>query len=232
MKQLGPYDLNSITLGDARELSKDIPDESVDMIFTDPPYPKEFIPLYGWLCCEAMRVLKPGGFCCFIASSLYLDRIFSMASASGLSYYFKIETLNTRDKPIIWPRKILNASKPILMWSKGPAAIIVPNMVSTYNGQGPDKRFHNWGQDEGSARYVISYCLGDDQHSRKYKPIRPAVLLEPFCGGGATLNAAKTLNVDYVAFENDPIAFEMSRARMEGYIPKTVEKDQMPLCIE
>ena len=43
--KLGPYDLNSIITGDARELSKAIPDASVDLIFTDPPYNVGF--LYG-----------------------------------------------------------------------------------------------------------------------------------------------------------------------------------------
>ena len=41
--------MNEIITGDARELAKDIPDNSIDLIFTDPPYAKEYIPLYGWL---------------------------------------------------------------------------------------------------------------------------------------------------------------------------------------
>ena len=36
---LGPYELNTIITGDARELAKAIPDESIDLILTDPPYP-------------------------------------------------------------------------------------------------------------------------------------------------------------------------------------------------
>lgn len=231
MNKIGAYDLNSITRGDARELAKEIPDGSVDMIFTDPPYPKEFLPLYDWLCLEAMRVLKPGGFCCFIAPSMWLDEVFAFARAAGLKFYFKIETLNDGDKPIIWPRKIMNCSKPVLMWTKGDGSIVVPNMLSVYLGQGPDKRFHHWGQDKGSARYVISYCLGDDIHSKKYPAIRPAVLFEPFAGGGATLEAAASLGVDYIAFELDPVAYDTSCARMNGFVPPTVEKNQMALAI-
>ncbi len=220
--------LNTIVTGDCRELCKDIPNESIDLIFTDPPYPKEFLPLYEWLCNEAMRVLKPGGFCCFIAASLYLDKIFEFGTKSGLSYYFKIETMNGFDKPIIWPRKVLNASKPILMWTKGKGEIVVPNMLSVYAGQGPDKRFHHWGQDEGSARYVISYVVGDGE-ARKYPHKRPVTLLEPFCGGGATLEACKWLGVDYIAFEIDPVAAETAQQRMDGCVPTKFEKDQMAL---
>lgn len=38
MSKVGPYDLNTIVTGDARELAKSIPDESVDLAIEDPPY--------------------------------------------------------------------------------------------------------------------------------------------------------------------------------------------------
>lgn len=41
------------------EKSKEIPDNSIDLIFTDPPY--ETLYLYGELAKVAIRVLKPGG---------------------------------------------------------------------------------------------------------------------------------------------------------------------------
>ena len=45
MTTLGPYDLNTIITGDARELAKAIPDESVDLIFTDPVYDRRGLSL-------------------------------------------------------------------------------------------------------------------------------------------------------------------------------------------
>ena len=38
MNSLGPYDLDSIVTGDARKLAASLPDESVDMMLTDPPF--------------------------------------------------------------------------------------------------------------------------------------------------------------------------------------------------
>lgn len=96
-------------------------------------------------------------------------------------------------------------------------------MTSIYQGQGPDKRFHNWGQDEGSARYLISYVLGDGEGT-KYPHVRPATLLEPFCGGGATLQACKALGVDYIAFDIDEVAVNTSKRRMLGYIPESFDE--------
>lgn len=49
--------LNKIMVGDARKLSAAIPDESVDLVFTDPVYDR--IDDYKWLAREAKRVLKP-----------------------------------------------------------------------------------------------------------------------------------------------------------------------------
>ena len=60
-----PYKDSYVTIhhGDALELAaQKIPGRSVDLIYTDPPYPKEFHYLYEWLAREAVRVLKPDGF--------------------------------------------------------------------------------------------------------------------------------------------------------------------------
>jgi site-specific DNA-methyltransferase (adenine-specific) len=38
MTRLGPYDLDTIVTGDARDLAAAIPDESIDLVLTDPPY--------------------------------------------------------------------------------------------------------------------------------------------------------------------------------------------------
>ncbi len=44
-----------------RDKGKEIAANSIDLIFTDPPYNQESVPLYGDLAKLAQRVLKPGG---------------------------------------------------------------------------------------------------------------------------------------------------------------------------
>lgn len=72
---LGPYPLNSIITGDARELAQAIPDESVDLVVTSPPYNcrkdygifddqvpwPEYYKYMGGLLDELYRVLVVGG---------------------------------------------------------------------------------------------------------------------------------------------------------------------------
>src|SRR5215472_11153137 len=48
-------------IGDAREVLADIPDNSIPLILTDPPYGNEAERLYEWLSEFADRVLMPGG---------------------------------------------------------------------------------------------------------------------------------------------------------------------------
>ena len=79
--QLGPYLLgpndtpeNGIYVGDSRILAKAIPDESVDLVLTDPPFgidfdyngiydddPKQYPNLFQWLVKESNRITRPGG---------------------------------------------------------------------------------------------------------------------------------------------------------------------------
>jgi predicted methyltransferase len=47
--------------GDLLDKGKEIPDNSIDLILTDPPYDEDSLPLYKDLSILAARVLKPGG---------------------------------------------------------------------------------------------------------------------------------------------------------------------------
>ncbi len=147
--------LNTITTGDARELAKAIPDNSVDLIFTDPPYLKESISLYGWLAGEGARVLKPGGFCFAYCGSYFLPEVLESMGHS-LDYFWTFAILHKGSFPTFWSRKILAGFKPVVCFSKGKAH---PSKfaVDTWGFGRADKRFHKWGQAELNASYPIQY---------------------------------------------------------------------------
>lgn len=205
----GRYILNEVVTGDSQDLASDIPDDSIDIIFTDPPYSTKYLYLYEWLAKEAYRVLKPGGFLCTIAGGYNLDKVFSLMSGKGLDWYFKIEILSTKDASVIWPRRIVTRTKPVLLWTKGKSVIQIWNMTDVYKGQGKDKKYHQWGQDVGSARYVIEYILGSGTK---------ALLWEPFAGGGSTLEACKILGIDFIASEIDSKAVQGALSRIKEWM--------------
>jgi DNA modification methylase len=69
--------IDTITTGDAFELAKGIPDESVDLVFCDPPYLKRHVEagIYSRLAEVATRVLKPGGFCLAYTGTHWLPQV-------------------------------------------------------------------------------------------------------------------------------------------------------------
>jgi hypothetical protein len=71
--QIGAYPLNTVIQGDSRELAKSIPDESVDLIFTDPVY--ENIDDYAWLAETAQRILKPNSACLAFCANRKLYKV-------------------------------------------------------------------------------------------------------------------------------------------------------------
>jgi 16S rRNA G966 N2-methylase RsmD len=70
--------------GDFRRQIEKIPDSSIDLIFTDPPYPKEYLPLYQDLA-DAARVLKDGGNLVTYSNHCLVPEITKIMEDSGLN---------------------------------------------------------------------------------------------------------------------------------------------------
>lgn len=204
--KLGSYELNAIVTGDARELARAIPDESVDLIFTDPPYIREFIGLYGDFAVIAARIIRPSGFAMFYTGQYWKDEVMALI-APHLEYYWDFVLVNSGSSPVMWNRRILSRNKSILCYRpQGGTGLPWCNVLSDFVGGGQDKRYHTWGQDIQSARYYIE-CF-----------TRPGDVVLDFCmGGGTTAYVCKQLGRNYLGFEIDPATAEIARARVAQY---------------
>ena len=58
-------------------LAQHVPAASVDVILTDPPYGKEFLPLWASLAPFAVHALKPGGSLLAMSGHLWLPEVFA-----------------------------------------------------------------------------------------------------------------------------------------------------------
>jgi site-specific DNA-methyltransferase (adenine-specific) len=210
---------NQIVTGDARELAKRIPDESIDLVFTDPPYLREYLPLYGWLAEEAARALKPGGFCMAYAGTYWKAEVIRSMSRN-LDYFWDFIAFGEGPGSMVWQRRVISRHKSIFCWTKaGENPLPRCNVLSIWVGSGMDKRYHVWGQDESTARYYMD-CFSAPG----------AVVWEPFAGGGTTPAVCKILGRDFVAFEIDPDAAQVARDRVAAtQIPWFVESEQFIL---
>lgn len=196
--------MNTITVGDARILGKSIPDGSIDLVFTDPPYHKEYLYLYEWLSGFAARVLKPGGFLLTYAGNYWKDKV--MGHLGEHLEYFYDYVLPMSNSTMLWPRKTIARAKSILAYTH-PDSKAKPktNVLGLFDGGKRDKRYHDWGQDQESARYFIECfsSVGD-------------TVCDPFVGGGTTSAVCKRIMRNCIAFEIDPSTAEIARQRVAG----------------
>lgn len=195
--------INKITTGDAKELAQRIPDESIDLIFTDPVYDQ--IEDYEWLANEAMRVLKNDSACLVYCAIGNLPDVHNAMRGGGLSYRWRLVTRT------VWSNefhgKLLVGTQECLWYEKGKSKIlqsIFDLEMATMKERGNYKRNgKNWGKHLGIAkRYIETFCPSQ------------GIFLDPFCGSATNLVACKILGRDYIAFEIDPIIAELARDRV------------------
>ena len=187
--------------GDCRELSKELPDSSIDMVFTDPPYPKEFLELFSWLGKESARILKPGGYLVTYTGQHWLPQVIDHLG-KHLNYFWVLANIHKGSTRILPARHVTNQWKPMLIYTKGkPREHEV--FLDSLSGK-RSKQFHEWGQSEETASYYISVF------SKKGDTI-----LDPFCGGGTTPYVCAQIERNCISFELDPLAYKVSLERLE-----------------
>lgn len=180
-----------ITFEDARQGMSNIPANSVDLIVTDPPYPKEYVNLYGDLAREAKRVLKEGHYLFAYCGAHELPEILQLMTPH-LEWFWLFEIKHNGGYPRMWNKRIMVASKPVVSFTKGKPEQL-EWMVSLHTTEkNRDKKFHKWGQSCDFPRKIIEMYTKEGD-----------VVLDPFVGGGTTAKVCKELNRKFIGFEID-----------------------------
>ena len=197
---------NAIVTGDARELALAIPDESIDLIFTDPVY--QNIDDYRWLAETAARVLKPGGDVLVYAWNeilpLVLDRMRNLHYRCTIAHYhpgrvrpkFICAGFNLWT-PLIWLS--LDADKR-LKWRDA--------FQTMPEGLKHRTNTHQWAKPQkGIVQGLVALTE------------QAMIVLDPFTGGGTVPAVCKMLGRQYVAFEIDPARAALARERVANTQP-------------
>lgn len=177
-----------IRLGDFRELSAELTDNSVDLIFTDPPYDDESLPLYDQMGAVAARVLKPGGSLVTYCGHMQLLKAGEYL-ARHLRYWQPLCCLHSGPAARLTEFGVVALFKPMLWFVKGTRSdkhTFVDNVVT---GQ-REKDHHEWQQSEAEAAYFIEMLSPPS-----------GFVVDFFAGGGTTIVAAHRLGRSVIGYE-------------------------------
>jgi DNA modification methylase len=215
---LGPFRLDAIYQGDARKLAKYIPDESVDLIFTDPVYDR--IDDYRWLAETAARVLKPNRACLAFCAIGSIPETHDALRAGGLFYRWRLVVRPVNSKE--FNGRLMITSQECLWYEKGKSPIhksLFDVQMSTIKGH-YEFGGSNWGKGiDALARFVDALT-------------RPGnLVLDTFGGSGSIAAVCRILGRRYLAFEIDHQTCLDARQRVALTQPPlfTLEPEQLSL---
>ena len=184
-------ELNVVHCADAHDFLAGLPDESVDMIFTDPPYHRDAVPLYEMLLAEAVRVLKPGRLALVYAGYAFLPRILNFMPP-GMEWFWAFVLRHGGGWNRYWVKQVLCSSKLVLAFSRGKPRLLhwVPG---DFQESGARKANHPWEQNpEFALRYIPAFTEPGE------------TVCDPFAGSGTFLVASQQWGRNFFACEIDP----------------------------
>lgn len=202
-----PSDLG-IIVGEFQVVGAKVLDNSVDLIFTDPPYDEKSIPLYGELAKFGARVLKPGGSLICYAGHYALPEIFQLMMPH-LRFWWTLACEHSGASARLPGKWVFVGWKPML-WFVKEGRSTNEYISDIVHSQPSDKENHEWEQAIADAEYYIEHLTSPGD-----------TICDPMCGGGTTCIAAIRLNRQYIAIEKNPESAMIIRMRInDEYKPK------------
>lgn len=172
--------------------NSDIPDNSIDLIFTDPPYGQEAIPLYEDLAEFASRKLKDGASLVTYTGQMTLDKVMQVLG-EYLDYWWIISIKLGGSHQAVHARKVFVEWKPLLWFvKKGQKPNIIEYLSDHIDSKPVDKVMHDWEQSVVEADHVIQRLTVENQ-----------IVLDPFMGTGTTGKATLNLSRKFIGIEID-----------------------------
>ena len=202
-----------LIFGDCRSEDKQIPDCSVDMIFTDPLYYQEELPLFGWLGRFGLRVLKPGGSLMTLVPHYALPQIFHLMQDSmtqGLKYIHAHAIFHRGAAAIQKSAQVFVGWKPILEFVKGDGKLRTPDFIMrdcVVVSHPPDKALHQCEQSPIEASHFIAK-----------RTVEGDTIVDPFLGSASFGVAALKLKRRFIGIEKEQAAFNIAEDRIRRTI--------------
>jgi ParB-like chromosome segregation protein Spo0J len=182
---------------------------SIDLIFTDPPYGKKYLPIYQDLAKLASKTLVENGSLITYVGHYAIPEIIQYMKAAGLDYYWMLAVKLGARFPRHHPRRIVIKYKPLLWFVKRRGrdrkTVAIDYISDFIESKTPDKNFHDWAQSQIEAHHVISRLTVENQ-----------IVLDPMMGSGTTGSAALQLKRKFIGIEINPQTFEIAKANLDN----------------
>lgn len=169
-----------------------------DAVITDPPYPRQFLPVFSELAeaCQAAGVPLVA----VMSGQSYLPEVLQRMCAH-LPYRWTLAYLTPGGQAVQqWQVRVNTAWKPVLLFGEAREWF---GDVAVSRSNDNDKRFHDWGQSESGMADLIE---------RLTKPGQ--LICDPFLGGGTTAVVALALGRRFVGGDIDAACVERTRLRV------------------
>lgn len=188
--------------GKLKQALADVTD--VDLVFTDPPYPKEYLSAWTDLADWAAGALKPGALLVAYSGQYHLPEVMARL-ARRLDYQWLGWLATTGPQVAVHQRPIMSGGKPMLIFSNGPMTepFRSRRFFDSIDSEGRTRELHKWEQAEGPAAYYIEALTE-----------RGELVVDPFLGSGTFAWVASKLGRRVIGCDIDPAALDTAKRRL------------------
>lgn len=185
----------SVALADVTDL---------DLVLTDPPYPREFLPAWGELARWCAQALKPGALLVAYSGQYHLPEVLTRLSAH-LEYQWLGWLKTTGPQVAVHKRPIMSGGKPLLIFSNGPLKepFSKRRFFDSVDSEGRTRERHTWEQSEGPVASLMDALTERGEY-----------VADPFLGSGTVAAVAQKLGRRFVGCDVDTTAVQTTRERL------------------
>jgi site-specific DNA-methyltransferase (adenine-specific) len=194
--------------GDFRKVLADI--QPVDLILTDPPYPREYLPLWEDLAIFTKDKLKEHGYLIAYSGQLHLPEVLALLQ-KHLDYVWTFCLYLGGTTQIVNAVNVICRWKPILIFQKGRTKF--EKTIQDYAiSEAREKSGHDWQQSiSGVQAFLEKFSIPGE------------TVCDPFSGAGTTALACKETGRNFIGAEIDSESFNISKGRLDAETEKISE---------
>ena len=195
-------------LGDCLDVMRDIPDNSVDAVITDPPYPQEFQYIWEPLGEQSKRLLIIGGSLITLCGHYQIPFVID-ALSKNLRYWW-ILSMNHKTLKRLPGKWVCVQHKPGLWYvnerrKKGDTECPIDSLSAGTNSEWKESQsLHKWGQPTSWFAHYIERLTNPGD-----------TILDPFMGSGTTGVACVQTGRNFIGIEIDEKYYAIAQKRIK-----------------